>query len=352
MLPAREGSDTHGVPRHHHRGAEQDAVEKIDIFPLDVKQLPREGMIAIVGRTESGKSTIARSILYHLRKKFDLVLVMCGSQQDADKWERHVPGLFVHTTFDSKALFSILETCEKNQALGHPCSAIIIVDDALYRTDTKNAAIMQDLACRGRQAHILTVAMMHDAKDVSIKNRGQLALVLLCFEANRMMRERMYEVFNPCFEHFEQFDRAFKACTANFGALGLWLKNRHSYDAAAYAFSYRAKWPEKQYLFNKRSEQWRVHQMHFDPNFRMRKYAPKAQAANKARAAAAATMTLPSGRARAAGPAPYMPPPKPYRTADGTLVDGPFPLNRRANNNRRVMIRVHERPRHARLRTT
>lgn len=324
-------------------------VRKLDIYPLDPRTIPTEGMFAIIGRTQSGKSTIARSLLYHIRKKFDYALVLCGSKKDAKKWERHVPGLFVHTTFNNVALSKILAMCEKAEDMGQPKRAVIIVDDALYSSNTKNSAIMEDLACRGRQANILTIAMMHDVKDVSVKNRGQFKMVMLCFEGNRELRRRMYETFNPCFEYEEEFEHAFKACTQNFGALGLWLENRHSYDVSEYAFSYKAPWPEREYKFNKRSPQWEAHRRFFDPDYKLRKYRDEKRQESLAKGNAATptnTFTI--------GAAPKYIPSRPYQPrydANGSLVDGPFDLSRRGTSKRATILKVHTAPKARRLRT-
>lgn len=326
-------------------------MNRVDIYPLDPETIPLEGMIAVIGRTESGKSTIARSFLYHIRKKFDYVLVLCGSKKDAKKWERHVPALFVHTGFNSAALMKMLATCEKAEDMGQPKRAVIIVDDALYSSSTKNSGVMEDLACRGRQANILSIIMMHDPKDTAMKNRGQLLMVLLCFEADRARRHRLYETFNPCFEFEEEFDHAFKACTRNFGALGLWMKNRHSYDVAEYAFSYRAKWPERAFLFNKRSPQWEAHRRFFDPEYKMRKYQDEKRTATFNRKA---NLNVPTPANTFTIGTKYVPAVnlKPRYSSSGTLIDGPFELNRRRAPKRATILKVHNAPKTRRLRTT
>lgn len=319
-------------------------VRKMNIYPLDPKTIPTEGILAIIGRTKSGKSTIARSLLYHIRKKFDYALVLCGSKKDAKKWERHVPGLFVHTGFNAAALSKILAMCEKAEDMGQPKRAVIIVDDALYSSSTKNSGVMEDLACRGRQANILTIAMMHDVKDAAMKNRGQLCMVMLCFEADRERRRRMYATFNPCFEYEEEFEHAFKACTQGYGALGLWLENRHSYDVSDYAFSYKAPWPEREYKFNKRSPQWEAHRRFFDPDYKVRKYRDEKK---QAALSPANTFTI--------GAAPKYIPSRPYQPrydANGSLVDGPFDLSRRGTSKRATILKVHTVPKARRLRIT
>jgi len=330
-------------------GAAGVPVNRMDIYPLDPAKLPTQGMIAIIGRTESGKSTIARSILYHLRKKFDYILVMCGSKKDAKKWEEHVPPLYVYTDFRADVLAQILGICEKAVDTGKPKNAIIIVDDALYKSSTKRSEIMEDLACKGRQANILTVAMLHDVKDAALKNRGQLKMVLLCFEANQGNRRRAFETFNPCFEFEEEFDHAFKACTRDYGALGLWLTNRHSYDVSEYAFSYRAPFPERRFLFNKRSKQWRANRQYYDPRYRDRKYAPKRpgeedatgkgkKGAKAIQPTAAQTYTI--GTALKA----------PRYTQSGALIDGPFDVRRTARLRPPVVLKVHTQPKESKSR--
>ncbi len=317
------------TPEEHIEGSPP--VELTDIYPLDPKDIPLEGTIAVVGRSKSGKSTIARSLLKHLRHRFDSCIVICASKKDAKKWERHVPATFVFTEFDSDMLLNVLAECEQAEDMGQPHRCVIFLDDSLYRSNTRYLMVIDDLCCRGRQANILTVMMLHDPMKLSPTMRGQILLVFLCFEANMQHRLRLHEAFNPVFKNFEKYDEALRACTQQFSTLCLFMENRQSYDVSEYAYWYKAKWPEPAFVFNRRSYQWEYHRKYYDPNYRMKRYA-KTEKQQK--------------RHNTWGD--VMPPNQPPRyTSSGTIVYGPFEPRSNRKSTARSVLRIHPQQKHS-----
>lgn len=184
-----------------------------DIFQVNWASLPEFGMSAFIGRTESGKSTGMVECAYQQRHRYDMVMVFCDSADDVVKYSRIFPGAFVFEGWNESALEAAYDVQNENLVKGKPTSLLVMIDDCGFDAKVLRSKVFMRLACNGRHRRIRTLIALQDPKQLLPSIRGQIKHVFVAAEKSRPMRQRIFEVFNPMFSTFAEFDHVMQLCT-------------------------------------------------------------------------------------------------------------------------------------------
>ncbi len=212
------------------------------IYKFNLDNIQKGGVIIVNGRTNSGKSTLIKEILYHLRYRYDRFVVMSGSRDTSEELGRHVPPVFVFDGFDANKLDQIYKRQEHDIAIGNPKSLLMIFDDLMYARSTMlKSETFRKIFMNGRHAKILLILAMQDCKQLPPEFRTQTSLVFVCNEKNPDRRKRIYDAFNPIFKTFYEFDEIMKECTKNYEVMVLDNFQTKSDSVSDNVFWYKAK---------------------------------------------------------------------------------------------------------------
>jgi len=212
------------------------------IYRYNLDNIPKGGVVIVNGRTNSGKTTLIKEILYHLRYRYDRFVVMSGSRDTSEELSQHVPPVFVFDGFDAGKLDEIYKQQEHDVAVGNPKSLLMIFDDLMYARGTMlKSETFRKIFMNGRHAKILLLLAMQDCKQLPPEFRTQTSLVFVCNEKNPDRRKRIYDAFNPIFKRHFEFDEIMKECTKDYEVMVLDNFQTKSDSISDNVFWYKAK---------------------------------------------------------------------------------------------------------------
>lgn len=243
-----------------------------DIFEWTPEaQIPRHGILAFVGTTGSGKSTLMMDQLSYYADKLDFVMAFVGSQDVAEKLSQHVPSLWIHTSWKPHKLEELYRDQEIDRAtLGkHRMKYVgIFIDDFAYlKTELFNSKIIVKIAYNCRHANLIVFLSTQYCKDITVPIRDNTKVGFFLANKNPKMREKIFDAYNPGFANFLDYDNTFKKLTKRKGdaMVGLFAGN-NSYALSKSVFYYRAN-PNPEYRVNPTGKWWTTNKIKYDPNY-------------------------------------------------------------------------------------
>lgn len=192
-------------------------------FDLDVIRRVRPGqgkLIGIIGGRGSGKSLLAKDIMYHLRK-VPVGVVMSGTEDGNGYYSEFVPSLFVYNTFRADVLKGILDKQMKLKRQGRTREVFVVLDDLMFNSEkVMKEDIIKELWMNGRHSGITIIVIAQFATDLGPpKLRGQIDYVFAFREPAVLDRKRLYEMYFGILPNFQEFNKVMQACTENFECL-------------------------------------------------------------------------------------------------------------------------------------
>jgi hypothetical protein len=167
-------------------------VTQMSLAPLDIeKDILDDFTVLLVGRRRSGKTWIARWLMYHLRKRFSCGVVITGTKLN-HFWQKHVPAEFIHDIEDMEL---VLRTIYKRQEwiLEHPELGLdprifIILDDVLSeKYMVRFNKFLSKAFTDGRHHKIFTLITSQDPKGVPpmLRENADLCIMFRQFQKSR-----------------------------------------------------------------------------------------------------------------------------------------------------------------------
>jgi hypothetical protein len=251
--------------------SDSDAAEPTEqhIKKFKKKMLPKDGVIMITGRSDSGKSVLIRDLMRLYRKDFDMVVVFSGSKSTCKTLLRHVPGICIYYGWDSKKFEDIFDEAEMMVELGRKKRILVVADDLAYMSKIiNNDKTIARMFFNGRHAGLLFMLSVQYPKVLNVDFRGQIRMAFICHEKNPNIREKVYDAFNPCFYTFADFDRVMVQCTKNFEVFVCSNMNNKSNKITDNVFWYKAKFPTPKFKMCKHNKKlWKRNKEKFDEYF-------------------------------------------------------------------------------------
>lgn len=241
------------------------------VHRLDIREVPPRGVLVFVGRSNSGKTLLMRSIMAAKCRQFKKAIVMTGSANSAADFAQHVPGCFVHDGFKEDILEQAVDKQDRDQKAGRCTSLLIVLDDLAYMAKAiKSCPVIKRIFFNGRQYEILLLLSMQYCKTFPPEFRSNCNYIFCCFEKNPMCRQNIFTAFNNVFSTFDAFDRAMCAITPGYRAMVLDNCTNKSMAIADNVFWYKAEYPPLQWQMNPGGSMWRYHARNFDPRYYLR----------------------------------------------------------------------------------
>jgi ABC-type iron transport system FetAB ATPase subunit len=266
-----------------------------NITRLNTSTMDPGRVICIIGRSGSGKTMIARDLLFQLARKSHVGLIFSATEQVNGTYSRFVPGCLVYPEFREDKVFDLLHTqAQKRKAreglerdiatmvrLQRPVEAdrlraqlrereareraFIVIDDLAYSQATFNNDAMKAIMFNSRHFNIMTIISVQYSMILSTALRANLAFVFVAREPIYANRQRLHQHFFGVFPTYSDFERVFSACTDGYDFICLDNTSRSMKpDDCVHWYRANVNLPP----FRLCSESWwRYHARNFDPNF-------------------------------------------------------------------------------------
>jgi len=224
--------------------------EYTEFKKFDPSTIKLHATILFAGGRGSGKSTVMRDFLYHLKDKVYDAKVYSGTYDEDHPWENYVPPHRVVSLADGQhfpcdALENDLRMQEERktvaQKYGFECPpSLFIFEDLEYlKPSIWNDQSMRALMFNGRWKKTYGFFAFQYLMEVKMSMRGMFDYAVLCQENIASVRRKLHEQFGGVFPKLEQFEAAFKGLTSDHRVMVLNLRSL-SYDLADCVFWYKA----------------------------------------------------------------------------------------------------------------
>lgn len=202
-------------------------------------QLKDSATVLLVGRRGSGKSTLMRDLMWHMRDRLDFGLAMSPTEESTASLGGFVPRSCIYNNFDSTALDTMLELQRKSVKRGKWKKMYIILDDCAYEKRFFKGSNMRELLMNGRHRKVFLLNAVQYVMDIGPDIRSQIDFVFALKENVSSNREKLWKCFFGMFERLADFNRVMMECTTNFEALVL-DNTKRSNDITDCVYWYKA----------------------------------------------------------------------------------------------------------------
>jgi hypothetical protein len=178
----------------------------------------------IIGARNTGKSVLLRDLLYHQRNNIDVLMAMTATVTTANMLKELTVSEFVcEDGYNPESATRFLETSiklVKNSRLSNRNTGLV-QDDCMFDSKIQKGKVQSQLAMNGRHYKTAQFGTTQYSMLVPVQIRSNIDYVFALSDPIRANRKRLFDHFYGCFETFAEFEKVFKHCTRNYGALVL-----------------------------------------------------------------------------------------------------------------------------------
>ena len=192
---------------------------KIRRFPID-KMKPKR-TILLVGRRGTGKSTLLKDILYHIRKRVDTGFAMSPTQDTIKMFEECLPRSHIYNEYSLEVVRNILNSMEALQEQGKNRELALSIDDCMFDKSIMKSKEMREIYMNGRHLGLWFINSVQYLMDLGPDIRSQIDYVFILKESVISTRQKLHKYFFGVFDKYEEFSLVMDKCTNNHECLVL-----------------------------------------------------------------------------------------------------------------------------------
>ena len=195
---------------------------EIPIKKFKPRKMPHNSVCLLIGKRRTGKSELAKDVLYYFRKVFPMVFVMSGTEEGNGFYSSIIPDLFIYSEFDPEQLKKILKRQKKKKKKGDNTPVAILLDDCMYddKAISQNKEVTE-IFMNGRHWNIFLMITAQYVMALPPKLRGQADYVFCLKENVAENRQKLFKHFFGIFPDYNAFSKVMTQCTENFECIVL-----------------------------------------------------------------------------------------------------------------------------------
>ena len=220
----------------------------IKFHKFDPSTIRDYASILFAGGKRTGKSSVMREFMYHIRDRVYDCNVWSGTYDEEHPWEWYTPKQMVHMCleeFDKETLAVALATQEQRKKLSRrygatcPPSLCVFEDLEFLKPSIWVNQSTRGVIFNGRWCKEFFFVAYQYVMEVKMEMRGSFDYAVFTMDNSQACRERIWKQFAGVFKTFDAFDAAFMELTKNFRVMVLDLRAR-SYNIEDCVFWYKA----------------------------------------------------------------------------------------------------------------
>ena len=192
---------------------------KIRRFPIDHMKPNRT--ILIVGKRGTGKSTLLKDILYHLRKRVDTGFAMSPTQDTIRMFEDCFPRSHIYNEYSLDVVRNMLNSLTSLTEQGKIREIAFTLDDCMFDKSIMKTKEMREIHMNGRHLGMWFINCVQYLMDLGPELRSQIDYVFILKENVISNRQKLHKYFFGIFEKYEEFSLVMDKCTNNHECLVL-----------------------------------------------------------------------------------------------------------------------------------
>lgn len=177
-------------------------------------------VVLIVGKRNTGKSVLAKDLLYH-KRHLPCGVVMSGTEEGNGYYSSWVPDSFIYNDFDKAVIEGVIDRQKRMCRAGKAKNVFLVLDDCLYDKKILREKCMRALFMNGRHWKVYMLITAQYLMDVPPDVRTNIDYVITLREPSLQNRKRLYDTFFGIFPTFDMFCQVMDKCTENYECLVL-----------------------------------------------------------------------------------------------------------------------------------
>lgn len=194
---------------------------KLKIRKFDATTIKSDAVVLLIGKRGSGKTTLMKDLMYHMREKLDFGLAMSPTEETTESLSSFVPPSCIYNTFSSPALDVMLELQRQQVKSGRFRNVYLLLDDCMYDKKIMAGVNTRQLFMNGRHRKIFFMNSVQYMMDMPAALRTQVDYVFALKENIIASREKLHKFFFGMFEDFRDFNKVMNSCTQNYECIVL-----------------------------------------------------------------------------------------------------------------------------------
>ena len=194
-------------------------VSKLNIRKFDPSTIAPDAVVLLVGKRGTGKSTLLKDLMYHMRHKLDFGLAMSPTEECTSDLSSYVPSSCIYNDFMGDKVDALLEEQRKAVKKGSGRRVFLLLDDCMYDKKIMRGLNVRNLFMNGRHRRIFFINCQQYVMDMPPDLRSQVDFVFVMRDNIRSNKEKLWKFFFGMFEKFQDFTQVMDRCTQNFDCL-------------------------------------------------------------------------------------------------------------------------------------
>ncbi len=195
------------------------ATAKLNIRRFDPSTIAPDAVVLLVGKRGTGKSTLLKDIMYHMRNKLDFGLAMSPTEECTSDLSSYVPGSCIYGDFAGDKVDALLEEQRKAIKRGSGRRVFLVLDDCMYDKKIMRGINVRNLFMNGRHRRIFFINCQQYVMDMPPDLRSQVDYVFVMRDNIRSNKEKLWKFFFGMFSSFAEFNAVMDSCTQNYECL-------------------------------------------------------------------------------------------------------------------------------------
>ena len=179
-------------------------------------------VICILGKRNTGKSEIIRSLLYY-NNTIPCGIVISPTESGNKFYSEFCPDSFIHHQFDPELMERVMKR-QRRRVTKHgkipSNNFFVILDDCMYESkEICGNKQIKEIFRKGRHFQITIIVTTQYVMDLPVALRSNVDFVFCMRENNVANIERLYRSFFGIFPTKQSFSQAFSVVTENYGSI-------------------------------------------------------------------------------------------------------------------------------------
>lgn len=239
----------------------------LGLHRLNLDIIPPTAVCVFTAKRDSGKSTFCEDLLYHMRTKVPVVVVVSRTENTNHFYKKFLPDSFIYESLDDDLIPRIQkrqETLLNNPPPGVTDPHILLIfDDCMHKKTMFQRQDIRDLIMNGRHFKIGVWIIAQYATDLPTYLRSNADFIFAFKDNVKQNREKLWKMFFGVVETLKEFEAIMQFYTDNYGILVCNNRERAN-KLTKILFWYKAKMHRERWrLGPQANDMYEFHEKHY-----------------------------------------------------------------------------------------
>ena len=185
-----------------------------------MRWIPPNKRCLFIGKTETGKSTLVRDLLYNHRN-IPKGICVSGTQDGIEDYGKIMPRIYIYDQYDKDIVNKLIKSQQLSKKKGNQQNCFFILDDCLYDDKWTKDKEMKYIFFNSRHDKIMFLLTMQFPLGIPPALRANIDFVFILRENIISNRKRIFEHYAGMFPTFDIFCSVMDRCTEDYECLVL-----------------------------------------------------------------------------------------------------------------------------------